>query len=302
MKEIVIISGKGGTGKTTLTASLAALWEDKITADCDVDAADLHLLLAPKILKTHDFYSGLLPVVDRDKCTLCGRCARACEFKAISPEIEIERIDCEGCAVCYYVCPENAITLQERHCGHWYHSETRFGPLVHAKLGIAEENSGKLVTLIKKEANILAESKGFDTILIDGSPGIGCPVISSLSGASFAVIVTEPTVSGIHDLDRVLKLTAHFGIKSGVVINKADLNPEASIKIETRAAEAGSHVIGRIPYDQAFTRAMVKGKTVIEFEPGSAAEAIRKISSKILSIINQGSYNRCRDRKNVVEF
>ncbi len=285
MKEVVIISGKGGTGKTTLTAALAALWQNTLTADCDVDAADLYLLLSPTVLQTHDFYSGVLPEVDMDKCTHCGRCVAACEFNAISQDIEINRIDCEGCTVCYHVCPENAISLKERHCGYWYRSDTRFGPMIHATLGIAEENSGKLVTLIKNGAKTLAESLGLDTLLIDGSPGIGCPVISSLAGASFVVIVTEPTVSGIHDMDRVLKLTAHFGIKSGVVINKADLNPEKSREIEKKTKAANAAVIGRIPYDQVFTRAMVAGKTIVEFEQGATAESVKNISDTILSLI-----------------
>lgn len=285
MKEIVIISGKGGTGKTTLTASLAALWKNKVTADCDVDAADLHLLLSPKVMETHDFYSGILPELDEEKCTHCGRCIQSCEFNAISPEIQFDRINCEGCAVCSFVCPEQAIKRKDRHCGHWYKSETRFGPMVHAKLGVAEENSGKLVTLIKQEAKALAEALNLDTVLVDGSPGIGCPVISSLAGATYVVVVTEPTISGIHDMDRVLQLTAHFGIKTGVVINKADLNPDVSRQIEERTVAAGSAVIGRIPYDQVFTRAMVQAKTVVEFEPGIAAEAVRKISQTILSLI-----------------
>lgn len=284
MKEIVVISGKGGTGKTTLTAALAALWENKINADCDVDAADLHLLLTPEIRETHDFYSGVLPEVDKDVCTGCGLCETHCEFHAISPAKEINRIDCEGCAVCHFVCPEKAISLHERHCGHWYRSNTRFGPLVHAKLGIAEENSGKLVTLIKREAKVQAESLGLDTILVDGSPGIGCPVISSLSGASFVVVVTEPTVSGIHDMDRVLQLTAHFGIKAGVVINKADINPEMSRRIDERTTAAGCSILGRIPYDQIFTKAMVAGKTIIEFDNGPAAQSVREISNTILAL------------------
>ncbi|MBN2417683.1 ATP-binding protein [bacterium] len=285
MKEIVIISGKGGTGKTTLTAALASLWKNNITADCDVDAADMHLLLNPTVLETHDFFSGVVPEIDAELCTACGLCVESCAFGAISPDIVINRIDCEGCTVCHHVCPVDAVALRERHCGFWYRSDTRFGPLVHAELGIAEENSGKLVTLIKKEAKALAQSVNAETVLVDGSPGIGCPVISSLSGADLVVVVTEPTVSGVHDMDRVLQLAAHFRVPAGVAINKADLNEEASRRIEEKTAAAGAVPLGRIPYDQVFTRAMVDRKTIIEFDRGEAAAAVAGISEAIRSLV-----------------
>ena len=286
MKEVVIISGKGGTGKTTLTGSLAALLRNGVIADCDVDAADLHLLLNPSVKVKTDFYSGVIPEIDTDLCTQCGKCVQACEFDAISPDIKIDRTSCEGCAVCFYVCPVKAVKLNERLCGEWYSSETRFGPLIHARLGIAEENSGKLVTLIKKESKALAEKLELDLILVDGSPGIGCPVISSLSGANLALIVTEPTVSGVHDMDRILKLTGHFGIKSVVVINKADLNRDMNRKIESAVEKCGVSIIGRIPYDPVVTQAMVKGKTVIESSDGSVTQEIKKIAEKLVTILD----------------
>ena len=285
MREYVIISGKGGTGKTTLTASLAAIWKNKVIADCDVDAADLHLLLDPDIKKKNDFKSGVEAVIDRDICTSCGKCLEVCKYNAISPDYVVNKIDCEGCAVCYFFCPDNAITLKECHCGEWYISETRFGPFVHARLGIAEENSGKLVSLIRRQAKLLAEKRGLDTILVDGSPGIGCPVISSITGASLVVIVTEPTVSGVHDMERVLGVVKHFQIPSVVVINKSDLNDEMSRQIKIKSEELGSTVIGHIPYDSIVTDAMVQGKTVVEFSDGPLTAEIKKIGEKILEFV-----------------
>lgn len=285
MKEIVVISGKGGTGKTTLTASLAALYKNKIIADCDVDAADLHLLLDPDIQKTTEFKSGVEAVIDKDICTACGKCREVCKYDAISPDYVVNKIDCEGCAVCYFFCPDNAITLRERHCGEWYLSETRFGPFIHARLGIAEENSGKLVSLIRRQAKLLAEERGFDTILVDGSPGIGCPVISSITASTLVVVVTEPTVSGIHDMDRVLGLARHFKIPAVVVVNKVDLNEEMTRTIESSAEENETPVIGRISYDPIVTRAMVEGKTVVEYSNNSVTKEIREIGKEILQRI-----------------
>jgi MinD superfamily P-loop ATPase len=282
MREVVIISGKGGTGKTTLTASLAALWKHKVIADCDVDAADLHLLLQPTIQEKTYFYSGVKAVIDRESCTQCGKCREVCKYEAISPDFVVSGIDCEGCGVCYHFCPVEAISLDERRCGEWYRSDTRFGPLVHARLGIAEENSGKLISLIRDQAKLLAKKQGMDTILIDGSPGIGCPVISSITGASLVVIVTESTISGAHDMERVLGLAKHFEIPAMVVINKNDLNEEMSRKIESAAEEHDSTVIGKIRYDPVVTQAMVQGKTVIEYSDGPVADEIKAIGEKLL--------------------
>lgn len=281
MREVVIISGKGGTGKTTLTASLAALWQNKVLVDCDVDAADLHLLLQPEIQKKSDFYSGVRPVIDPELCNRCGKCIEVCKFQAITSDFAVNEIDCEGCAVCYFFCPIEAISMKDRHSGEWYLSETRYGPLVHARLGIAEENSGKLVSLLRRQAKILAEDRGMDTILVDGSPGIGCPVISSITGATLVVVVTEPTISGVHDTDRVFNLTDHFQIPASVVINKADLNEEMSQKIEAEAARRGAALLGRMSYDPVVTRAMVRGKTLVEFDGGSVKNEIQEIGKKL---------------------
>lgn len=285
MKEVVVISGKGGTGKTTLTASLAAIWKDKVIADCDVDAADLHLLLQPDVQKKTDFYSGVRAVIDQDICTKCGECLDVCKYQAISSDFVVNGLDCEGCGVCPYFCPVDAISLEERHSGEWYLSETRFGPMVHARLGIAEENSGKLVALIRRQAKRLAEDRGLKIILIDGSPGIGCPVISSITASTLVVVVTEPTVSGVHDMDRVLGLARHFKIPGVVVINKVDLNEEMTRTIESSGEEHEAPVIGRIPYDPIVTRAMVEGKTVVEYSNNSVTKEIREIGKEILQMI-----------------
>ena len=277
MKEIVILSGKGGTGKTTLTASLAALWKNKVTADCDVDAADLHLILRPEIKQRTDFYGGKEAVIDLDKCTKCGQCQEVCVFDAIDSDFVVSEINCEGCGACYYFCPAEAISLIDRHSGEWYLSETRFGPLVHARLGIAEENSGKLVSLIKRQAKLLAEQHHLDTILVDGSPGIGCPVISSLAGADLVVVVTEPTISAKHDMERVFSLAKHFGLPAAAVVNKYDLNENLTEEVESLCRKEGVLLLGRISYDPVVTEAMVQGKTIVEYTDGIVAQEIRTI-------------------------
>ena len=210
MKELIVISGKGGTGKTSLMAAFASLAENKVLCDADVDAADLHLIMAPEVRERRDFQSGNTAVIDQDKCTECGQCLDLCRWNAISNDFEVNAIACEGCGVCVYFCPEKAIDFPENTCGEWFVSDTRFGPMVHARLGIAEENSGKLVTLVRQQAGKLAEAKNLDLILTDGPPGVGCPVIASVGGATAVLIVTEPTVSGVHDMQRVAQLAAHF--------------------------------------------------------------------------------------------
>ena len=266
MKEIVIISGKGGTGKTSIIAAFASLVENKVLCDADVDAADLHLIMDPEVKEHHDFESGHTAIINQDKCTECGLCRDLCRWDAISEDFVVDSIECEGCGVCYYFCPEKAIDFPLNTCGEWYLSETRFGPMAHARLGIAEENSGKLVTLIRQEGKKLAEKNNLDLLLTDGPPGIGCPVIASLGGATAVLIVTEPTVSGRHDMERVAELAAFFKIPAMMCVNKFDLNPSAGEAIEAFARERDISVIGRVPFDPVFTKAMVQGKTIVEFD------------------------------------
>jgi MinD superfamily P-loop ATPase len=275
MKELVIISGKGGTGKTSLVAAFASLAQDKVLSDADVDAADLHLIMNPQTTKRRDFQAGHSAIINLDKCTSCGLCRELCRYNAISESYTVNSMDCEGCGVCVYFCPEKAIDFPLKTCGEWYLSETRFGPMVHARLGIAEENSGKLVTLVRQEARKLAEARKLDLILTDGPPGIGCPVIASLGGASAALIVTEPTVAGRHDMERVAQLAEFFRVPVMVCVNKADLNPDATRDIQRFTEGKGYTFLGIIPFDPVFTKAMVEGKTIFEYNTHSpAAEAV----------------------------
>jgi MinD superfamily P-loop ATPase len=278
MKELVVISGKGGTGKTTLMAAFASLAEKKVLCDADVDAADLHLIMDPKTMERHDFQSGHTAIINPEKCTECGLCRDLCRWSAIDEGYRVDPIACEGCGVCFYFCPEEAIDFPVNTCGEWYRSETRFGPMVHARLGIAEENSGKLVTLVRQEAKKLAEKSHFDLILTDGPPGVGCPVIASLGGASAALIVTEPTVSGKHDMERVAELAAFFKVPAMVCVNKFDLNADASRDIEQFVSGKGLSFLGRIPFDPVFTKAMVQGQTIFEYDSHTeAGEAVREL-------------------------
>ena len=288
MKELVVISGKGGTGKTSLVAAFASLAQGKVLCDADVDAADLHLILDPQIQESHDFESGHTAVINPDACIGCGLCRELCRYDAIDENFQVDPVCCEGCGVCFYLCPENAIGFPVNTCGEWYISDTRFGPMAHARLGIAEENSGKLVTLIRRQGKELAQNKKFDLLLTDGPPGVGCPVIASLGGASAVLIVAEPSVSGRHDMERVAQLAAGFRIPAMVCINKFDINPEQGKAIESIAAQKGIAVVGRIPYDPAFTKAMVMGKTLLEYdnhcEGAGAVKSIWKTVEKQLMI------------------
>jgi MinD superfamily P-loop ATPase len=278
MKEIVIISGKGGTGKTSIIAAFASLAKNKVLCDADVDAADLHLIMDPEIKERHDFESGHTAIINQDKCTECGLCRDLCRWDAISDDFVVDSIECEGCGVCYYFCPEQAIDFPLNTCGEWYLSETRFGPMAHARLGIAEDNSGKLVVLIRQEGKKLAEERHMDLLLTDGPPGIGCPVIASLGGATAVLIVAEPTVSGRHDMERVAELAAFFKIPAMVCTNKFDLNPDEGEAIEAFAKQRNIKVMGRVPFDPAFTWAMVQGKTIVEFDGSSeGCEAVKNI-------------------------
>ena len=276
MKEVVILSGKGGTGKTSIVGSFAAIAQNKVMADCDVDAADLHLLLSPSIKEGNEFRSGQVAVIDEEKCIQCGLCQDECRFDAIS-NFKVEPVSCEGCGFCSRICPVEAIVMDECKAGDWFISDSKYGPLIHARLGIAQENSGKLVALVRQHAKELAEKNGLDYVISDGPPGIGCPVISTLSGASIALIVTEPTLSGIHDMERVLGVCQHFGVPAMVCINKYDINDENTIAIHDYCREKGVEVVAMIPFDNAVTEAMVKGVSVVEYSEGRVAREIKSL-------------------------
>ncbi|MGQ9508277.1 MAG: ATP-binding protein [Thermodesulfobacteriota bacterium] len=272
IKQLAIVSGKGGTGKTTIAAAFGSLATDKVLVDCDVDAADLHLLLHPRILKQEKYFGGRSPRVDLDKCTQCGLCTAACRFDAIQNGV-VDYVSCEGCGFCSYICPEDAITMEEAFSGDWFVSDTPYGPFVHARLGIGEENSGKLVTVVRKQAMEIANEKGLGLILIDGPPGIGCPVTASVTGVNLLLAVTEPTLSGIHDLERILKLADHFKIPSVVCINKFDINSENTKRIVAYCEKNGSGIIGKIPYEPKVVEALVNRKTVMQY-PCNGVERI----------------------------
>ena len=301
MKQITVISGKGGTGKTTLVASFAALAENTVIADCDVDAPDLHLLLHPEIVKREEFKGLKVAVMDKTKCIECGRCEEACRFNAISYNASgvdardgdfftgitksgytVNPARCEGCGVCVFVCDQEAITLTERVSGYAFISKTKYGTMAHAQLNIAEESSGKLVTVVRNNAQRVAEEEGSELILIDGSPGIGCPVIASLTGVDLALVITEPTMSGLHDLERILDVTRHFGIATVVCINKYNINEENSRRITGFCKERGVTIAKNIPYDPVVTRAMVAGMPVVEFSVGAVSDAIKEIWESII--------------------
>jgi MinD superfamily P-loop ATPase len=291
VKELAVISGKGGTGKTSLVASFATLSRSVVLADCDVDAADLALVLAPQVVRRQPFSGGKRARIRPRHCTACGKCEELCRFDAIlfdgpgngivERTFRVEPVACEGCGVCAWFCAEGAIEFGPVVNGEWYVSETRCGPMVHARLGIAEENSGKLVSTVRASAKQIAEERRLELVLIDGSPGIGCPVIASVTGTTLVLVVTEPTLSGFHDLERVAELTRHFGIPTLVLVNKWDLNPEICERIEARAREEGLALVGRVRYDGAVTEAQIRGKSVIEYQQDGCASDIRAVWAKI---------------------
>jgi len=279
IRELVVLSGKGGTGKTSITASFAVLADSAVLADCDVDAADLHLLLTPHVEQRHDFFSGREAIIDPLECNGCGLCLDVCRFDAIrtnNTDYWIDPVGCEGCGVCVRFCAAKAIAFPERQCGEWMISTTRCGPMVHAHLGVAAENSGKLVSTVREQALALAVEKQIPLIISDGPPGIGCPVIASLSGVSLALVVTEPSVSGLHDLQRVLALARHFSVPTAVCVNKWNINPQQAERIEAAARSAGAEVTSRIRYDRAVTQAQLQQKAVVELET-LAADDIRQV-------------------------
>jgi len=298
VKELTVISGKGGTGKTSLVASFAALGRSTVIADCDVDAADLHLVTDPRTVECHSFTGGKEGRIDPALCNGCGTCADLCRFGAISPggapkaltaeRCTIDPFACEGCGVCAHFCESGAIELVEPVQGEWFFSETRLGPMVHARLGIAAENSGKLVSLIRNRARQIAEERRLDLIIVDGSPGIGCPVIASITACDLVVAVTEPTLSGLHDLERVAELTAHFGIPLIVAINKFDLNETIAGELEEWCAEKEITVAGRVPYSSDFTAAMIASESVVEFTESPASTAIKKLWNAIEEALRNG--------------
>lgn len=288
MHEIVIISGKGGAGKTSITGAFAKLATNAILCDLDVDAPDLHLLLQPQTLREERFESGNEAYIEPEKCSGRGICKSLCQFNAIEAIGNLYQVDplrCEGCKVCVAFCPENAILFPTKHCGTWYESTTRFGPLVHAQLFPGEENSGRLVTLLKQRARSRAEDEGYNLILSDGAPGIGCPVISSLAGTDMAIVVTEPTLSGLHDLKRVAELCNRFKTEVAVLINKFDLNIEQTEAIEAFCHENGHNVICRFPHSHDVTEAMVQGKTINEYIINDATKLLETAWENALNLL-----------------
>ena len=291
MKELVVISGKGGTGKTSIVASFAVLAKKAVLADCDVDAADLHLVLEPRILQRSQFSGGSRARIMPGHCTACGKCEEVCRFDAVfydgpgngrvEKTFRVDPIACEGCGVCAWFCAENAIEFAAVNNGEWFISDTRHGPMVHARLGIAEENSGKLVSIVRAEAKKFAAKRKLDQVIIDGSPGIGCPVIATITGADLVLVVTEPTLSGLHDLGRVAQLTKHFGIQTLVCVNKWDLNAELATEIESNARPIGVEAVGRIRYDRAVTEAQINGQALVEYTETGAAEDIKGLWSRV---------------------
>lgn len=290
MKQLVILSGKGGTGKTSITASFAILAKNAVMADCDVDAPDLHMLLHPTIVKTQEFVGSQIPVIDKTKCTTCGLCKEKCNFDAITEDLQIDAIACEGCGVCAAICPVSAITLFPRTSGKAYLSKTKYGFMSHALLDPGESNSGKLVTLVRQNAKLLSETEHLNLIIVDGPPGIGCPVIASITGVDAALVITEPTMSGIHDLERILKLLDHFNVVPFICINMYDVNVDNTNKILDFCRENRIDVVGIIPFNPEVTQAMVNGKTIVEcFPESSVTEEIMNMWKKLHSFLKSNN-------------
>lgn len=284
MKELTIISGKGGTGKTSILGAFATLAGNSVVCDCDVDAANLHILLKPSIKETHEFYGEKKAEILPEICTNCGKCEELCQFQAIQ-QGQINPYACEGCAVCYHVCPVGAVQLSPHLSGHWYISDSKWGPMVHAKLGIAQGNSGLLVNVVRKKAREIAKEQSLPLIISDGPPGIGCPVISSLAGTDMALIVTEPTASGIHDLERIIKVAAGFGCVTAVCINKYNLDEDNCRYIEDLAERLKVPVIGRIPYDETMTEAVFQGIPVTTLGKGDSLRPIQELWQQVSKLL-----------------
>ncbi|MCU0846479.1 MAG: ATP-binding protein [Spirochaetes bacterium] len=281
MKELVVISGKGGTGKTSIAAAFSFLAVNKVMADCDVDAADLHLVLNDTIIESGEFIGGKKALIDAESCNRCGLCVSYCRFNAIHDLYKVDDLSCEGCGVCAFFCPSKSIEMNDHISGRWYISKTPYGPLVRAKLGIAEGNSGKLVTILRQKAREIAYKKSHNLIIVDGSPGTGCPVIATITGATHVLIVTEPTVAGIHDLNRILELTRHFRVQTSVCVNKADINCEKKHEINELCRTNDVQMLMEIPYDIDVIHAQIAGKSVVEYSNGPAAAAITKLWEEV---------------------
>jgi MinD superfamily P-loop ATPase len=291
--EVAVVSGKGGTGKTVFTSSLARLLDSKVMADCDVDAPDLHLLLNPEIARVEQFSGGKIATVDPNRCTGCGECMRRCRFDAIIEEDDpggrryrVDDIACEGCAVCYYACPAEAVEMSDKVNGRWFISDTDFGPFVHACLDPASENSGKLVSVVRKQARQIANDRGLRFIIVDGPPGIGCPVISSIAGSQLVIVVTEPTVSGLHDCERVVKLARHFGIRVAAVINKYDINLGATGEAETFFEDKNVALLGKIPFGTEVGRSLAAGKLVVDDADSPVARGLRAVGDELKRVLD----------------
>lgn len=287
VKRLLVMSGKGGTGKTTVMASLAALATELVMADCDVDAPDLHMLMDPQVEETNEYHGLKMAKVDDQLCTVCDSCRQVCRFDAISEDIVIDEVSCEGCGACTFVCPEKAITMMDRVSGDVFISSTRFGPMAHAKLRAGEEASGKLVMMVRGLADDLALEHGRGLVIIDGPPGIGCPAISALSGVDAILVVAEPTLSGRQGLSRVVELAEHFGIPVLAVVNRADLNPEEATVIEEWCREQGVKVLDRLPYDTAATDAMMAGRTVIEHNDGPLSRGLQLLWAEVQAVLDK---------------
>ncbi len=285
MKSILFLSGKGGTGKTSLAGAFAVLSKNKVLVDCDVDAANLHLLLAPRIGEKGEFQGSSEAVKDDERCTGCGECRQVCRFRAIDQDFNIDPYLCEGCGACAYVCPTDAITLKPRISGDWYTADSRLGPLASAELRPGEETSGKLVTLVKQKAYELGKELEAERLVIDGSPGIGCPVIASATGASAVILVAEPSLSGLHDLERIIAVVNHFRIPAYIVVNKFDINEEITAKIEDFAKDSGMRILGRIPYDPDVPKQMTHGRSVVEGKKSAAGDAMRCVFDRFERLI-----------------
>ncbi len=282
MKQILVISGKGGTGKTFFTSCLAVELKNKVIVDCDVDAPNLHLLLHPEIKEKYVFFSGKIAEIDKTKCIECGLCRENCKFDAINEDFNVDSLSCEGCTICKHLCPQDAIILHERLSGHYFISETKYGPFIHARLGIAQENSGKLIAKLREIAKRIAEERGFDYIIIDGPPGVGCPVMASMTGVDIAVAITEPSPSGLHDLGRVIELTNHFQIPLKVIINKYDLNSEMSMTVEKELKGKGIEVIGKIPFSEEVLKSVKTNTPFLIFSNDEIAQRISYLCDKVI--------------------